>query len=85
MHSSAVSAPAKVLVAGGYLVLERQYKGLVFALSARMHVHIQSSSTVDFPADNILVRSPQFVAAEWRYRYQKLPGEGGVSVTQLDR
>ena len=30
----AVSAPGKVLLAGGYLVLDRKYTGLVFELSA---------------------------------------------------
>jgi phosphomevalonate kinase len=38
--TTAVSAPGKVLVTGGYLVLERPNAGLVLALSARFHVQV---------------------------------------------
>ncbi|KAJ3474513.1 hypothetical protein NLG97_g9815 [Lecanicillium saksenae] len=34
----AISAPGKVLLAGGYLVLDRKYTGLVFGLNARINV-----------------------------------------------
>ena len=37
---STVSAPGKVLVAGGYLVLERPNIGLVLATSARFHSRV---------------------------------------------
>lgn len=42
-HSSvtALSAPGKVLLTGGYLVLDRNYTGTVFALDARIHVIVQ--------------------------------------------
>jgi phosphomevalonate kinase len=36
-----VSAPGKVLLTGGYLVLDRNYSGTVFALDARIHVLVQ--------------------------------------------
>ena len=39
--TTAVSAPGKVLLAGGYLVLDRRYTGTVFALDARIHVIVR--------------------------------------------
>jgi phosphomevalonate kinase len=39
--TTAVSAPGKVLLTGGYLVLDRQYTGTVFALDARIHAVVQ--------------------------------------------
>lgn len=38
---TALSAPGKVLLTGGYLVLDRSYTGTVFALDARIHVIVQ--------------------------------------------
>lgn len=38
---TALSAPGKVLLTGGYLVLDRDYTGTVFALDARIHVVVQ--------------------------------------------
>lgn len=38
---TALSAPGKVLLTGGYLVLDRNYTGTVFALDARIHVVVQ--------------------------------------------
>ncbi|EPE24408.1 Ribosomal protein S5 2-like protein [Glarea lozoyensis ATCC 20868] len=82
--STAVSAPGKVLLAGGYLVLDRTYTGLVFGLSARIHVlvhDIASSSGVEI--SEIIVHSPQFQAASWNYGYNLVKERGGVHVTQL--
>lgn len=82
--STAVSAPGKVLLAGGYLVLDRKYTGLVFALDARMHVLIQPLPTSPgVSLSEIIVRSPQFREAEWRYGYRQLEKDGGIGVTQL--
>ena len=80
---SAVSAPGKVLLAGGYLVLDKDYSGLVFALSARIH----AVSAVDETAPNrITVISPQFAGAEWAYDIT-LAGssneDGGAIVTPV--
>jgi phosphomevalonate kinase len=41
---TAISAPGKVLLTGGYLVLDRAYTGTVFALDARIHVIVQQLS-----------------------------------------
>ncbi|KAI1158369.1 ribosomal protein S5 domain 2-type protein [Nemania serpens] len=80
----AVSAPGKVLLAGGYLVLDKEYTGLVFGLSARISVvarEIKTSPGVQL--GEIVVDSPQFLAAQWRYGYHLAPENGGFKVTQL--
>ena len=65
--ASAVSAPGKVLLAGGYLVVDRDYTGLVFGLDARIHVHVDDlRTTTGITLSEIIVRSPQFRSAEWR-------------------
>jgi len=81
--STAVSAPGKVFLAGGYLVLDRAYTALVFGLSARIHVlvhdvDVSSGATVS----EIVVQSPQFRDAVWTYEYS-LTAEQGVEVTQV--
>ncbi|KAI6026262.1 ribosomal protein S5 domain 2-type protein [Pisolithus microcarpus] len=48
-----VSAPGKVLLAGGYLVLDPAYSGLVVSVSSRFYT--------------ICVRSPQFIDSTWKY------------------
>ncbi|THV05033.1 phosphomevalonate kinase [Dendrothele bispora CBS 962.96] len=58
-----VSAPGKVLLAGGYLVLDPAYSGIVISTSSRFYTVIKQSSTTG----NIQVRSPQFNAATWNY------------------
>ncbi|KAL0944542.1 phosphomevalonate kinase [Colletotrichum truncatum] len=82
--TTAVSAPGKVLLAGGYLVLDRTYTGLVFGLSARVNVvaaEIHTSPGVHLT--EIIVESPQFVDATWRYGFHLAPEDGGITVTQL--
>lgn len=83
-HNVAISAPGKVLLAGGYLALDRKYTGLVFGLSARINViagEIHSSEGVQL--NEIVVDSPQFLEAQWRYGYHLAPEGGGIKVTQL--
>ncbi|KAK4202396.1 putative Phosphomevalonate kinase [Triangularia verruculosa] len=83
--SSVVSAPGKVLLAGGYIVLDREYSGLVFGLSARINVvshPIQPTQGVHLT--EIVVESPQFDDDSWVYGYTPVEGGGGVKVTQLD-
>ena len=81
MSSTAVSAPGKVLLTGGYLVLDRQYTGLVFGLSARVHVHIQARPLNDCDTE-VLVRSPQFRGAQWRYSLKRSDACGMMEVVQ---
>ncbi|KAF9433014.1 phosphomevalonate kinase [Entomortierella beljakovae] len=64
-----ISAPGKVLVAGGYLVLERAFSGLVLATDARFYTLIRPNNYAE-PNDHkykVTVRSPQFENATWNY------------------
>lgn len=66
---SAVSAPGKVLIAGGYLILDPEQIGLVIALSARIYIVIEEDDEIQ--AENgavITVTSPQFLNAQWKYK-----------------
>lgn len=84
LRSTAVSAPGKVLLCGGYLVVDREYTGLVFGLSARIHVHVEDIATPEgVSLSEIVVQSPQFRYAEWRYSYRLAEGDRGVGVVQL--
>lgn len=81
---TAVSAPGKVLVAGGYLVLDRAYTGVVFGLSARINIIAQDIHTSEgIHLTEIVVESPQFLEAQWRYGYHLADEGGGIKVTQL--
>ena len=83
----AVSAPGKVLFAGGFLVLDRKHTGLVFGLNARIHVHIEqwNPTLLDSTGEDfILVQSPQFLDARWLYQITQTSAEyGGVQVEQV--
>ncbi|KAF2632278.1 Phosphomevalonate kinase [Macroventuria anomochaeta] len=81
---TAVSCPAKVLVAGGYLVLDRNYTGLVFGLDARIHCVVEPiKSTSGVSISEIVVKSPQFRDAIWEYGYRAKEADGGMSVHTL--
>ena len=83
-NAVAVSAPGKVLLAGGYLVLDRAYTGLVFGLDARIHVTVQPIRTRKGVAfSEIEVISPQFDDAVWEYGYRLRESDRGFHVTQL--
>ncbi|KAH8828466.1 Phosphomevalonate kinase [Flagelloscypha sp. PMI_526] len=66
--TTTISAPGKVLIAGGYLVLDRDYSGLVVSTSSRFYASISSRSSI--PVNTITVRSPQFKDATWNYSVQ---------------
>jgi phosphomevalonate kinase len=84
--STTASAPGKILLAGGYLVLESPNVGLVVAVDKRFYSTVEftggtsgeatetaSSDRNSDSDDNMLsitVKSPQF-RQEWRYLYQK--------------
>lgn len=63
-HPTVVSAPGKVLIAGGYLVLDPAYSGIVVSTSSRFYTVIQPSTC---GSNTIQVRSPQFNASTWTY------------------
>lgn len=62
-NTTIVSASGKVLLAGGYLVLDPAYSGIVVSTSSRFYSAILDSNK----PNQILVKSPQFVNAEWNY------------------
>lgn len=69
-----VSCPGKVLVTGGYLVLDLDYNGFVLATPSRFYTVVQpasasSSSTTGSANDSfeIDVYSPQFLDGHWKY------------------
>ncbi|PWN49247.1 ribosomal protein S5 domain 2-like protein [Violaceomyces palustris] len=73
-RTTLVSAPGKVLIAGGYLVLDPAYPGLVISTDSRFYSYATSrrqEEKVDERGrghhSKITVRSPQFVQAEWEY------------------
>jgi phosphomevalonate kinase len=59
-----ISAPGKVLLAGGYLVLDPKYSGLVIAASSRFYAAVENGKTGEYL---IRVMSPQFIDARWMY------------------
>lgn len=75
---SVVSAPGKVLVTGGYLVLDREFEGMPVATDSRFYACIKSAGAAKSTGDilgRIIVVSPQFASAEWSYDVQD-SGEG---------
>lgn len=74
MSTTAVSAPGKVLLAGGYLVLDPAYSGVVVSTSARFYTAVRdldeaaslAAAKAERPVE-IRVRSPQFANATWIY------------------
>lgn len=71
MSSTLVSAPGKVLIAGGYLVLDPAYPGLVIATDSRFYTLVRplaaSPAAEDASSFTLRVRSPQFTGALWEY------------------
>ncbi|KAK6544539.1 phosphomevalonate kinase [Orbilia ellipsospora] len=82
--ATAVSAPGKVLLAGGYTVLDASCRGLVFALSARIHSVACPTTSSNDKDGKIIVRSPQFANAVWEYQTAILEDGKGVDVVQTN-
>ena len=78
-----LSAPGKVLLTGGYLVLDPRFTGLVFALNARFYVRIVSTLAPSPGKPTIVVKSPQFLNAIWEYNCRLEDDDGGIKLTQL--
>lgn len=71
---SVVSAPGKVLITGGYLVLDPQYRGTVVATNARFYTVVQrAEETHETPV--IVVNSPQFKNGQWKYELKRDNGK----------
>ena len=82
MVATALSAPGKVLFSGGYLVLDRNYTGLVFGLDARIYVLIEDAGEA---GTLIHVRSPQFYSTEWLYDFIVPTDTKGVQIIPRSR
>jgi len=74
-----VSAPGKVLIAGGYLVLDPKYSGVVVSTSSRFYTVIRENGKPSV----VTVRSPQFIGAEWETKVS-VNDEGQVGLENLD-
>lgn len=70
-RTTVTSSPGKVLIAGGYLVLDPAYSGTVVSTSSRFYAVCQDSKSGS--ANRIRVRSPQFIDAEWEYAVSFTP------------
>ncbi|KAI8372445.1 Phosphomevalonate kinase [Blakeslea trispora] len=66
VDATIASAPGKVLLTGGYLVLEQAFSGLVVGTSARFYTVIQPDEQQT--PNLITVHSPQFENATWQYQ-----------------
>jgi phosphomevalonate kinase len=82
MSSLVVSASGKVLLAGGYLVLDPAYSGVVVSTSSRFYTVITPAKT-----NRIVVRSPQFINATWSYTWSisHAASPPTLVVSQLER
>jgi phosphomevalonate kinase len=60
-RSTIVSTPGKVLLTGGYLVLEGK-PGLVLSLDSRFTIEVSDADTTDHRID---IYSPQFSNGRW--------------------
>jgi len=76
MSITVVSSPGKVLIAGGYLVLDQKFTGLVISASSRFYavIHIasnrvkQARSSFDrlsLSGPNGHIRSPSMMTVRW--------------------
>ncbi|KAI0743895.1 Phosphomevalonate kinase [Daedaleopsis nitida] len=83
-----VSSPGKVLLAGGYLVLDPAYSGVVVSTSSRFYTVVDPISAPPVHASasdgpiQIRVRSPQFLDATWLY-FVEFDGPDIVRVEQV--
>ena len=94
MDEIVVSAPGKVLIAGGYLILDPAYPGLVISTTSKFYTVIRplklgstASAAVAVATTApplVRVRSPQFINAEWRYDVQIGGGDSEVTVIPLE-
>lgn len=68
-----VSAPGKVLITGGYLVLDQKYSGFVQATSSRFICIVKKSldQTKNEKYATIRAISPQFIQGQWVYHWNK--------------
>jgi phosphomevalonate kinase len=89
--TTVVSCPGKVLMAGGYLVLEPENGGLVVGTASRFYTVVKniqdsakaSSSSASPSQYRITVNSPQFIEATWTYEVRVEAKGNGCTVQQV--
>lgn len=82
MAATVVSCPGKVLIAGGFLVLDPQHQGFVISTASRFYTVVTPSPRADDTRDSfcVTVKSPQFTDGSWAYIAQRVDGEWRVEV-----
>jgi phosphomevalonate kinase len=81
MSHTVVSCPGKVLVAGGYLVLDPLHQGFVISTPSRFYTTVQQLSPSAHDSNNqfsITVKSPQFTDGEWHFIARRDGGDWAV-------
>lgn len=78
--STVISCPGKVLLAGGYLVLDPAHRGFVISTPSRFYTVVQPAPTAGDTEDSFGVKviSPQFTDGRWEYAARKVDGEWEV-------
>jgi phosphomevalonate kinase len=83
-RETVVSCPGKVLIAGGYLVLDPAYSGLAVATSSRFYTVARSLSSGTATSDDayihICVKSPQFSDGRWSFELQRQSDDDHLSI-----
>lgn len=83
--ATAISCPGKVLLAGGYLVLDPHHQGFVVSTPSRFYTVVQpvpvttgNDNKIEQDEFHISVKSPQFDDGAWEYKARKRDGEWTV-------
>jgi phosphomevalonate kinase len=78
------SCPGKVLILGGYAVLEHPNPGLVIAVDARFQC-TGSWQAKDSATQDVVLESPQWGASGWRGSFEFNPATGGLMPHTMDQ
>ena len=79
-----VSAPGKVLLAGGFIVLDPQYFGIVISTSARFYTLIRPSSSSESDSITIKVQAAQVPSSDSIWTYALSFAHGKVELKPVD-
>lgn len=82
-----ISCPGKVLIAGGYLVLDPKHQGFVLATPSRFFTVVQSEDSTSEHRNsfNLTVNSPQFDKAIWLYTATRQGSENDWELNERDQ
>lgn len=86
-RTTIVSAPGKVLITGGYLVLDPDYSGLVLSTSSRFYTTIKDVKNVENTSCGGLVidlHSPQFYLSG-QYVYESSENGGELKLVNMNK